>query len=117
VLWLSESGAATVRGVSVCTPSHGQLGSAVRRLRRARRLTIETLADAAEMHPTYLSGIERGQRNPTWTKLCGLARALDVPVSAIVETAEAQPADSGRGGALAQHGGHHAGVIPERGVS
>jgi transcriptional regulator with XRE-family HTH domain len=40
------------------------------------------------MHPTYLSGIERGVRNPTWWKLCGLATALDIPVSAIVLDAE-----------------------------
>jgi transcriptional regulator with XRE-family HTH domain len=57
------------------------LGQAVRRLRRAHRLTIEDLAAAAGMHPTYLSGIERGTRNPTWSKLCGLADALDVSVA------------------------------------
>ncbi len=42
------------------------------------------------MHPTYLSGIERGVRNPTWEKLVGLARALDIPVSSIVHDAEAE---------------------------
>ncbi len=64
------------------------LGQAVRRLRRAHRLTIEGLAFAAGMHPTYLSGIERGLRNPTWRKLCGLADALDVPVSTLAGEAE-----------------------------
>lgn len=69
-------------------PSNPDLGRAIRRLRQARKLTIETLAFAADMHPTYLSGIERGRRNPTWTKLCGLAGALSVPMSEIVNTAE-----------------------------
>ena len=32
------------------------------------------------MHVTYLSGIERGKNNPSWTKLTGLATALDIPV-------------------------------------
>jgi transcriptional regulator with XRE-family HTH domain len=59
--------------------SGADLGQAIRRLRRAHRVTIDDLAAAAGMHPTYLSGIERGLRNPTWSKLCGLADALDVP--------------------------------------
>lgn len=70
------------------TPNGADLGRAIRRLRHARKITIETLAFAAEMHPTYLSGIERGRRNPTWTKLCGLAVALDLPVSQIAREAE-----------------------------
>jgi transcriptional regulator with XRE-family HTH domain len=69
------------------TPTNPDLGRAVRRLRRARRLTVETLAFAANIHPTYLSGIERGIRNPTWQKLCDLADALDVPVSTVVQHA------------------------------
>ena len=69
-------------------PSNAELGCAVRRLRRARKLTIETLAFAADMHPTYLSGIERGGRNPTWDKITSLARALKVSVGQLVESAE-----------------------------
>jgi transcriptional regulator with XRE-family HTH domain len=64
------------------------LGRAVRRLRKAHGLKIEVLAFAADMHPTYLSGIERGLRNPTWRKLCGLAQALDIPVSTLAQEAE-----------------------------
>lgn len=64
------------------------LGQAVRRLRRAHHITIEGLAFAAGMHPTYLSGIERGLRNPTWCKLCGLADALEVSVSTLAVVAE-----------------------------
>jgi transcriptional regulator with XRE-family HTH domain len=72
------------------TPTNADLGVAIRLLRRARRLTIEDLAFAAKMHPTYLSGIERGRRNPTWDKLTALARALDIPVSALARDAEVQ---------------------------
>ena len=42
------------------------------------------------MHPTYLSAIERGLRNPTWTKLCHLAEALDITISALAQVAEAE---------------------------
>jgi transcriptional regulator with XRE-family HTH domain len=68
------------------------LGQAIRRLRRAHRVTIEDLAATAGMHPTYLSGIERGLRNPTWSKLCGLADALDVPISTLAGEAEQEAA-------------------------
>jgi len=77
-------------GVSAAVPSNAELGRAIRRLRRARSLTIEDLAHEAEMHPTYLSGIERGVRNPTWSKLAGLAVGLDVSVAEIVQDAEAE---------------------------
>ncbi len=72
------------------TPTNTDVGVAIRLLRRARHLTIEDLAFAADIHPTYLSGIERGIRNPTWDKLAALARALNVPVSALARDAEVQ---------------------------
>jgi len=71
-------------------PTKAQLGAAIRRLRNEADLTLEDLAAAADMHVTYLSGIERGKNNPSWTKLAGLATALDIPVSAIAEAAEAE---------------------------
>jgi len=74
---------------SVCVRvDASELGRVLRRLRRARRLSIEDLAHAADMHPTYLSGIERGARNPTWGKLSDLALALGVPLSSLTREAE-----------------------------
>lgn len=75
------------RRMSACA-SGADLGQAVRRLRQAHDLKIEDLAASAGMHPTYLSGIERGLRNPTWSKLCGLADALGVSVSMLAGEAE-----------------------------
>jgi transcriptional regulator with XRE-family HTH domain len=74
--------------VSIVLPTNPELGRAIRRLRRSRGATIERLAHDADMHPTYLSGIERGVRNPTWDKLTALARALDIPMAAIAQDAE-----------------------------
>jgi transcriptional regulator with XRE-family HTH domain len=74
---------------SACLRVHNtDLGGAIRALRKARRLTIEVLAMDAGMHPTYLSGIELGKRNPTWGKLADLAEALEIPMSVIVLDAE-----------------------------
>jgi transcriptional regulator with XRE-family HTH domain len=71
-------------------PSYAQLGRGVRRLRQARRLSIESLAGDAHMHPTYLSAIERGLRNPSWMKLCDLAQALGITLAMLVRAAEAE---------------------------
>jgi transcriptional regulator with XRE-family HTH domain len=73
-------------GVRTMQPSVADLGRAVRRLRQIRRLSIDALADQAGMHPTYLSAIERGQRNPSWAKLCDLAQ-----VSASRSTLSCEP--------------------------
>lgn len=75
-------------------PTKAHLGAAIRRLRSEADLSIEALAAEAGMHATYLSGIERGNYNPSWTKLAGLAEGLGVPVSAIVDAAEAEAAAS-----------------------
>src|SRR5579862_1981331 len=55
-----------------------ELGVAIRWLRRAQGWTIEGLALEAGLHPTYLSGLERGVRNPSWAKLCALADSPQV---------------------------------------
>ena len=77
--------------MSARTSSAG-LGRAVRRLRRARHLTIEDLAATAGMHATYLSGIERGVRNPTWSKISELAAALDLSVADLAGEADEEAA-------------------------
>ena len=69
-------------------PTNSDLGRAIRRLRRDQKRTIEALALDADMHPTYLSGIERGRRNPTWDKITSLARTLDVSLAILVQAAE-----------------------------
>jgi transcriptional regulator with XRE-family HTH domain len=74
--------------VPIVPPNRAQLGHAVRQLRTARGLSIEALADLASMHATYLSGIERGLRNPSWEKLGQLAVALDIQLGELVRLAE-----------------------------
>jgi transcriptional regulator with XRE-family HTH domain len=69
---------------------NADLGRALRRLRRTRRKTIEEVAFDAGVHPTYLSGIERGIRNPTFDKLSGLADALDISLGSIFTEAETE---------------------------
>lgn len=50
----------------------------MRVLRNRAKLSQEALADAAEIDRTYVSGLERGVRNPTIVVLAKLATALGV---------------------------------------
>ncbi|TMI98376.1 MAG: helix-turn-helix transcriptional regulator [Alphaproteobacteria bacterium] len=50
----------------------------MRRLREAAGLSQEALADRASLHRTYVSSIERGERNLTLISIFRLAEALDV---------------------------------------
>lgn len=70
------------------TPTPARLGDAIRWFRKRRGLSIEELAEEADIHTTYLSGIELGRRNPSWNIIRSLSEALDVEVSAVVLLAE-----------------------------
>ncbi|WPZ35518.1 helix-turn-helix transcriptional regulator [Thalassobaculum sp. OXR-137] len=62
-------------------------GAAVRTHRKLLRLSQEELADRAEMDRTYVSGIERGTRNPTLDVLQRVADALGSDLDVIFATA------------------------------
>jgi transcriptional regulator with XRE-family HTH domain len=69
-------------------PDPENLGRALRRLRVEREMTLEALAKASDLHWTYLSGIERGRRNPTLKVLAAVAMALEIKTSELVRLAE-----------------------------
>jgi transcriptional regulator with XRE-family HTH domain len=52
------------------------LGLNVRQRREAREFTQEKLAEKAGLDATYISGIERGLRNPGIKNVAKLAKAL-----------------------------------------
>lgn len=54
------------------------LAGNVRRLRKSAGLSQEALADRAGLHRTYISSIERGERNITLASIFALAKALGV---------------------------------------
>jgi transcriptional regulator with XRE-family HTH domain len=62
-----------------------RFGSNIRRLRLSKNLTQEDLAEKASLDPTYISGIERGVRNPTLVSICRLASSLEVSVSRLAD--------------------------------
>ena len=65
-----------------------QVGLNVQRLRQAKNLSQEDLAFEAGLHRTYISGVERGVRNPTITVLERIAEALDTTPDRLLRKAK-----------------------------
>ena len=63
-------------------------GEQVWKLRKARGLSQEELAELAEMHRNYIGGIERGERNVALLNILRLAKALGVSLSELLEGVE-----------------------------
>lgn len=66
-----------------------QLGRNLRRLREAKGWSQEDLGFEADLHRTYISGIERGVRNPTVTIVAKLAASLDVAPARLLKSSRA----------------------------
>lgn len=61
------------------------LGKAVRTRRQELKLTQEQLAEKADLHWTYISGIERGVENVSIVKLSLIAAGLKVRIRDLVD--------------------------------
>ena len=66
------------------------LGRIVYRQRMAVGISQEDLADQVGLDRTYISGIERGIRNPTFLVLLRLAQVLGVPPALFMEEGQSQ---------------------------
>jgi len=62
-----------------------RVGANLRRAREERGISQEELADRAGLHRTYISGVERGVRNPTVVVLEKIAKALKVKTSTLLD--------------------------------
>ena len=61
-----------------------RVGGNILRLRTAVGWSQEELAHNAGLHRTYVSGLERGVRNPTITVLERIAKALEATLADLV---------------------------------
>ena len=64
------------------------VGAAVRSRRKELGLSQEQLGYKAKLDRTYISGVERGVRNPTVGSLRRISEALDTRSSMILDVAE-----------------------------
>jgi transcriptional regulator with XRE-family HTH domain len=67
-----------------------RLGLNVKAFRTELGLSQEALAFECRLHRTYISGVERGVRNPTVTVIEKIAMALKVPTSRLLDEARAK---------------------------
>ena len=63
------------------TSAQQKLGKKVRELRTSHNLTQERLGEITGLDRTYISGIERGVRNPSLRNIEKLAKALKVSIN------------------------------------
>ncbi len=67
------------------------LGATIRRRRQENGLSQEAFAEKADFDRTYISLLERGERNPSFTNLCRVASALEITPSELLEGIEYAP--------------------------
>jgi transcriptional regulator with XRE-family HTH domain len=70
--------------------SQKALGGAIRQLRSKRGDSLQALAEEAGITKNMLSLIERGEGNPSWATVQGIARALGVSVADLAKLADAE---------------------------
>lgn len=63
-------------------------GMALREFRTQKGISQEHLAELADVHRTFVSDIERGERNPTVKTIWKLAEALNTSPSKLLAIAE-----------------------------
>ena len=68
-----------------------QVGLNVRRFRDQLGLSQEGLAHECGLHRTYISGVERGIRNPTVLVLQKIADALKVSAAQLLKVERSKP--------------------------
>lgn len=61
-------------------------GARIRELRQAAGLSQDALAEQAGLHRTYVSSLERGQRNVGLDNILALADALQMAPAKLFET-------------------------------
>lgn len=66
------------------------LGILIRRYRMSIRISQEELGLRSHLDRTYISGLERGVRNPSLTVLVSLASGLNITVSELLENLETE---------------------------
>jgi len=62
-----------------------KFGKKVKELRLQKKMSQGDLAKILGVHPTYISGIERGVRNMTLKNIEKLAKALGVPIEELIK--------------------------------
>ena len=66
------------------------LGLSIKRIREQKNLSQEKLAEAADIHTSYIGQIERGLRYPSLKVLFRIADALNIKISELFKDMDAK---------------------------
>lgn len=64
------------------------VGQRLRAFRQQKKMTQEELAEKADLHPTYIGQVERGEKNLTLVSLEKILIALDISFTDLFEHIE-----------------------------
>ncbi len=64
--------------MAIRSSAHAAFGKKIRAIRDRRGISQESLAFQCGLDRTYISGIERGTRNPSLTNILKIAASLEV---------------------------------------
>jgi XRE family transcriptional regulator, regulator of sulfur utilization len=64
--------------------AHKQIGENVRKFRKQRGMTQEKLAEKANLHPVYVSQVERADRAITIDALLRITKALGIKLRDVI---------------------------------
>lgn len=70
------------------SPDQVALGRAVQAIRADKGISQVQLAEASGFRQSWISNVEHGRRNPSWSNVVRLAAGLGVPTSMLVKRAE-----------------------------
>ncbi len=68
-----------------------QIGAAIRRIRKSRGITLQTLAQRSGLSKGYLSKVEHGLKAPPVSTLSRIARAMGVEMADFFERESSEP--------------------------
>lgn len=63
-------------------------GEELKNARKTAGMTQEELAAKADLHPTYISLLERNRKSPTLDSLFRICKALGIKASSLIERVE-----------------------------
>ncbi|OYD21044.1 helix-turn-helix domain-containing protein [Oceanimonas baumannii] len=69
------------------------IGKTIKELRQLRGLSLNQVAEKADMDKSYLSKIENEKRDPSLSSLFRISKALNVPLNILILMCE-EPSDS-----------------------
>ena len=67
------------------------VGQRLRAFRQKKKMTQEELAEKADLHPTYIGQVERGEKNLTLISLEKILAALEISFTDLFEHIEPNP--------------------------